>query len=98
MSQIIGLKLITGEEIIGEHVDTLNNGSTYKLKRVRALALMQNPQTGQPGMGLVPWTSLNMDQTSEISKNHVLTFIEPIDQIVQAYMTETSGIQIAKSI
>jgi len=98
MSKIMGVMLVTGEEVIGEVQETLEKRPVVVMKKPRVIALMTSPD-GRQGLGLVPWTKSNMDSTVFLHVAHMLCepFV-PLGQIEDAYLQETSGIQLASSL
>jgi hypothetical protein len=95
MSKIMGVMLVTGEELIGQFEEKLEDSFTYTVKKPRVVALLRSPN-GQQGLGLVPWIKSNMDVTVSVLKAQ--TVCEPYEalaQIEEAYLQETSGIQLA---
>lgn len=97
MSEIIALKLVTGEEVIGEVKETLDKSGAILLIKPRVITIMRSPD-GRQGLGLVPFSMSNMDATVSFSKDHVMCQLEPMKQVVDVYLQETSGIQLASSV
>jgi hypothetical protein len=96
MSEIIALKLITGEEVVGEVKETLDKTKIIMLKP-RTITIMRSPD-GRQGLGLVPFSMSNIDATVEFSPEHVIAKLEPMKQVSDVYLQETSGIQLASSV
>jgi len=97
MSEIIALKLVTGEEVVGEVKETLDKSRNVILIKPRTISIMRSPD-GRQGLGLVPFSMSNMDATVEFSAEHILAKLEPIKQVADVYLQETSGIQLASSV
>lgn len=84
MSNIRILKLVSGEEIIGNVTD--NGLLTYSIKNGVIVALVPsraNPQ--QPSIGLAPWLPYAENDTVLIHKQHVVYEAEPIQEMVNNY-------------
>lgn len=98
MSKVMGVMLVTGEELIGDFEEKLEAKTQYIVKKPRVLALLSSPD-GRQGLGLVPWVKANMNATVHINKSQ--TVCQPYDvmgQIEDSYLQETSGIQLASSL
>ncbi len=98
-NKIVALMLVTGEEVIGSIVEqVMELGDFIELQKPRVIAIMRNPQ-GQQGLGLVPWAKSNMETNVKIYKSQMLCEpFEPIQEVVGAYLQETSGLQLASSL
>ena len=94
--KVVAVKLITGEEIIATLKETLDPAN-YTFERARILNLGRDAN-GNMGYGLMPWIHSNMDGSITVSREHVIAMIQPVKQIEDGYMQETSGIQLASSL
>lgn len=93
--KIRAYKLVTGEEIIGQNV-ALYKTNMIILERVRIVQMVQTgPQS--VGVGMVPFSASNIDGRVEIYETAVVANIEPTKDIEDAYIGQTSGIQIANA-
>ena len=88
---VITLKLINGDEIIGREVGSTTNSIT--LDKVFVLRLHQT-QDGSVGVGMMPWM-ISEDGEIEFSMRNVLAgpFTPPHDMEC-GYLSQSSGIQL----
>ena len=97
-SVILSVMLVTGEEIIGSYKPQLNDTNCLVIEKPRVVAIM-TARDGRQGLGLVPWTKANLDATVEVFKSQtVCKPFEPVQEVIAAYLQETSGIQLANSL
>lgn len=95
---IKAVMLVTGEELIGELKERVEQTDVHVFRKPRVVAVMRN-NTGQQGLALVPWTKSDLDATVEINKSQCVSQpFDPIQEIKAAYLQETSGIQLASSL
>lgn len=98
MSKVMGVMLVTGEELIGKFEESLQQLPTVVVNKPRILALLSAPD-GRQGLGLVPWIKSNMDASVSINKSQMVCEpFEVLAQIEESYLQETSGIQLASSL
>jgi hypothetical protein len=103
MSEIVSLKMITGEELVTELKSTLtllgsDKPTSYVVRRPHILQFQQ-VRPGQLGLAFVPWTLSNPEiETLEIPANSVLVKFTPAENVQQQYLQQTSSIQIAKTL
>lgn len=92
------VKLITGEELIGEIPDNRND-SILKIKDPVGIHLIPN-QSGQVNLALLPWLPYAEDHTFVISKDNivVMPFTPSVDLLNRYNQMFGSGIQIASQI
>lgn len=80
MSDIRLIKIITGEELLGEVV--IESDSELTIKNI--LAVMVNPSREGISYGFIPWGSLSKaDRT--LSKSHVICSALPNDDVLESY-------------
>jgi len=102
MSQVLCIKLANGDEIIGRHVekldDSLDQGvSTITLKQIRQV-VVQQVGSGQFAPALMPWIVSNADVEVEINMNlHGLALFMPRSEIESSYLEQTGGIKVVKT-
>lgn len=94
MSQnIVVIKLITGEEVIGR----LENESdtTITISKARVIQMVQTgPQA--MGMAMVPYLASNIDGDIEFVRTAVIVGpIEPSDEAGKPYLQQTTSIALA---
>jgi hypothetical protein len=92
---IIGIKLINGDEVIGR-VTAVNSGSLavddLAVDTPRIIGL-QETQQGM-GLGFMPWTLGNPDATVVITRKDIACTYTPKAEIEKAYLSQTSKIQL----
>lgn len=91
-NDVVTLKLVTGEEIIGKLIEDKSDA----LKLTRPLVFTVNPQNGQAM--LIPWLmSVDPKDTTPIDvyKNNVVMVTKTVKQISDNYLQATSGIVAA---
>jgi hypothetical protein len=81
------IKLTTGEEIVGEVVESTADG--VKLKN--CLAIMLRPSPEGISYGFMPWGSLTKDD-KVISKQHIVYSAQPTDELKNGYSSMFGGI------
>ena len=88
---VITLKLINGDEIIGREVGSTTNSIT--LDKVFVLRLHQT-QDGSVGVGMMPWM-ISEDGEIEFDKRNILAgpFAPPHD-MERGYLSQSSGLQL----
>ena len=88
------VKLSTGEEIIGEVVQT-NSG--YSIKQPCLLTLMPPRQVnGEPTMAMLPYAVHTKDHLVEVAEQHVIWQSEPVKELYNQYNSVFgSGIVVA---
>lgn len=90
MANIRIIKLITGEELLG---DVTDQGLTYSIKNAVIVALVPsraNPQ--QPSIGLAPWMPYAKDDPVIIAKQHVVYDAKPVKEMENNYNSIFGGI------
>ena len=90
MANIRIIKLVTGEELLGDVTDL---GLTYSVKNGVVVALVPsraNPQ--QPSIGLAPWLPYAETDAIMIPKQHIVYEAKPIKEMVNNYNSIFGGI------
>lgn len=94
------LKLVTGEELLGD-VDEIAN-QLNQLKFVKPCILQLVPSRNNPeqvGMALIPYASYAKDHTIMVDKDSVVWEQEPMDEVRNQYNSIFgNGIVLAKSL
>lgn len=88
---VVTLKLINGDEIIGREVGR----STDKITLTKTFVLRLHQTTdGQVGVGMMPWMISN-DAEIEFDRRNILAgpFIPPSD-MERGYLSQSSGLQL----
>ena len=87
------LKLVSGEEILGEVSLTTPVPSGYTIKNPVRIVVMPNkidPKT--PNVGFAPWAEFTEQRVFELDKSHVLCIIEPIKEFINQYSSMFGGL------
>ena len=90
------LKLITGEELLGEMLP--GGPSVCSIKNPVRIVVMPNkmdPKT--PNVGFAPWAEFSNQNTFIIDKSHILCVIDPITEFVNQYNSMFGGIVLPTS-
>jgi len=88
-NDVVTVKLITGEEILGRFEGEDENG----LHVSRASVVAANPEGG---LGLVPWMMSSAPEKITINKSTVVTYAPTVEQIADKFTEATSSIQVVK--
>ena len=88
-NDVISVKLLTGEEILGRFEAQDKEG----LHISKASVVAANPEGG---LGLVPWMMSSMPEKVCINMNTVVTIAPTVEQIADKFTEATSNIQIVK--
>ena len=91
------LKLITGDELLGEVID-YHIDDTILLKNPVRIVVMPNkmdPKT--PNIGFAPWADFSEDKTFTIDKSHVLATMNPIKEFLNQYNNMFGGLVVPSS-
>jgi hypothetical protein len=89
------LRLVTGEELLGEVLD-LNN--TIQIKNPVRIVVMPNkidPKT--PNVGFAPWADFSDDKTVTLDKSHIIAIMSPIKEFVNQYNSMFGGLVVPTS-
>lgn len=90
-SNIKLLKLISGDEIIGEVLSETNIEVVIKNPvRVVIMPSKANPQT--PTVGFAPWAEFSEDKQFSIHKAHVIVSMKPVQEFINQYNSMFGGI------
>ena len=94
-NQIVSLKLITGEEVIGFFVERNNQEKTITIRKPTVPVVMTD------GIGLAPFvmTANIIEENTPLVLNidSVITIVPTGSQFSSVYMQEVSGIEIPKT-
>lgn len=85
-NEVIGLKLVSGEEIVG------------KVREEADYFVVDNPSfiiILQEGAGLVPWPQFSSGKQIKLNKHHVIVSFELNPNIVDGYNQKFGGIVTA---
>jgi hypothetical protein len=88
LNDIVTLKLIGGDEIIGKLTDERTD--TYVEVKKPLVVMM-----AQQGFGLMPFMLTgNPDATVKIDRSHVLAMSKTMDQVSKEYIKQTTGLTV----
>jgi hypothetical protein len=88
-NDVVSVKLITGEEIIGRFEGDDDDGFHVS----KASVVAANPEGG---LGLVPWMMSSAPEKITINKSTVVTYAPTVEQIADKFTEATSSIQVVK--
>lgn len=92
--QVVGLKLITGEELVAQ-LEEVHEGD---IKIKRALSLQMQMTKGGAQAGFVPWSLLIPDSESfVISAAHIITQFSVDSVVEKQYIQSVTGIDLTVS-
>lgn len=99
MSDIKLIKLINGEELLAEVIDSSYNGTVLMKNVVRVVVMPNKLDPKTPNIGFAPWAEFTDDKEIEISQTSVLAIMNPIKEFLAQYqsmfgkvVTPTSGL------
>lgn len=89
---VIGLKLVTGEELVAELIE--ENGVEVTIRRALALQVQMTP--AGPQAGFVPWSMLIPDSTKfTIKMSHIITQYELEMAVEKEYIKSVTGLDLS---
>ena len=95
ISNIKIIKLITGEEILA---DTVNTGVTVRVTNPVRIVVMPNKMDPKmPNIGFAPWAEFSDDKEFTLDRSHVLAIMTPINEFVNQYNSMFGGLVVPKS-
>ena len=86
-NDIVSIKLITGEEILGVYKEE----TAEKLTLGKPATIAANGQ----GMGIIPWMMTTKAEKIELNKTTVIAIAQTDEQISKAYTEATTNIQLS---
>jgi Sm_like domain len=92
------IKLITGEELLGEVASTSPIPTSVVLKNPVRIVVMPNkidPKT--PNIGFAPWAEFSDEKEFVLDKSHILCIMTPIIEFVNQYNSMFGGLVVPKS-
>lgn len=91
MSEVMGMRLLSGEEIIGNVVE---DGDNYIVSKPRAVVLVPINQS-ELAPRIMPWFISNQDGDIPIPKSIIVAGpVTPIKELADAYLQETTSIAL----
>ena len=88
---VITLKLINGDEIIGREVGSTTDN--IELSKVFVLRLHQGPD-GQVGVGMMPWMISNDGEIKFDRRNILAGPFTPPYEMERGYLSQSTGVQL----
>ena len=84
---IVSIKLLTGEEVLGRFVSETD--TEIHVKKPCTLAM------GEQGIGIVAWMMTTQPETTKLNKHTVIAHAPTDAEIAKAYIEATSSIKLA---
>lgn len=98
MTTLLQAKLITGEWVIGQVQETLEEKDTITLKQPLMIHVVQQ-QPGQYGIALIPYDPTNPEGTVEIFRSAIIARPASIAKgLHDSYIERTSTIEIVSNL
>lgn len=97
MGLVVILKFANGDEVVGEQV--LADANLVKIARPLRVALVRDPQTGQPGKALMDWIIMAPD-LKEVDVYATQLAAAPVKapkEVEAAWREQTSGLILPPS-
>lgn len=85
------IKMITGEELIGEVTHETSTSVTVK-NPVRIVVVPSKTDPSTPNVGYVKWAEFHDEKEFDIHKAHVIILSKPIQEFVNQYNSMFGGI------
>ena len=96
MNDIKIFKLVNGDEIIAEVVSG-EGAINWKIQKIRMILMQQHAQSGQIGLGLLPWLASNVNGEFELFPASLMgPPFDPEEPLQKEYLSQTTGIALAK--
>jgi hypothetical protein len=96
MADIKLVRLLTGEEVLGEFVEQDANSITLK-NLVRVVIMPNKAAPEQPGVAFAPFSHWTKDKLLKLNTASILTIMEPITEFVNQYNATFGGIVVPDS-
>ena len=88
------VKLVTGEELIGE----IEQNGNYVIKQPCVLQMIVSRADGTPSMSLIPYAFYVEDHRITVSQESVIWIAKPVDEVYNQYnKIFGTGIQLASA-
>jgi hypothetical protein len=86
------VRLVTGEDIMGEVTDSSATMPISIKDPVRVVVLPNKLDPKTPQVGFAPWAEFSDDKSFSIDKSKIVCIMTPIKEFVQQYKTMFGGI------
>lgn len=90
------LRLVTGEEIMGEITNETDTKVTLK-NPVRVIVVPNKADPNNPSVGFAPFMQWSDDKELTLNLNHVITTVSPITEFVNQYNGMFGGLVVPNS-
>ncbi len=93
----IAMKIVSGEELVGRFVAESplpHGGIGVTMTHARVIGLQQDA-SGNYGVGLMDYVIAHKDGAITIGRDKIITSYEPDHAIEKAFLSQTSGLQLA---
>lgn len=101
MSDVVTLKLVSGEEVVASLVSKLSptldsNVAAYRVSKPQTLQFRPFGNSGQMGLAFMPWTLSNPSiREVEIPATFVMCMVDTDEEVARQYLEQTTGIALA---
>ena len=85
------LKMISGEELLGEITEEGQNSITIK-NAVRVVVVPTKTDPRTPTVGFAPWAEWSEEKEFTIHKAHVIVMMKPVQEFINQYNSMFGGI------
>lgn len=99
MANIKLIKLLTGEDILAEVIESDDVLSTELVVKnpVRVVMIPSRVDPEKPQIGLAPWAQFSDDKQFTLDKFHIITIMSPIKEMLTHYNSLFGGIVVPQS-
>jgi hypothetical protein len=100
MSNIVTLKLVTGEEVVATLVQKLSatldsNVAAYRVSKPQTLQFRPFGNSGQMGLAFMPWVLSNPGlREVDIPATFVMAVVDTDNEVARQYTEQTTGIAL----
>jgi hypothetical protein len=96
MANIKLIRLLSGEDILGEVLDITDKSVTIK-NAVRVVVIPNKANPDQPGVAFAPFSHWTKDTELELYMGTILTMMNPITEFINQYNTTFGGLVVPDS-
>lgn len=86
------IKLLTGEDLIAEVVQSNDANEVMVRNPIRVVVLPNKVDPKTPSVGFAPWADFSEDKVVAINKSHIVTTMTPIKEFINQYNGMFGGI------
>jgi hypothetical protein len=101
MSNVVTLKLVSGEEVVATLVSKISatldsNVAAYRVSKPQTLQFRPFGNSGQMGLAFMPWTLSNPTlREVDIPATFVMCVVDTDAEVTRQYLEQTTGIALA---